>query len=89
MMSSHLSSRAKRAILLSPPDQVLTVMLTVSPQASRDELTSEIKQAGGSVVTWSDKTHLVNANLPASALESISKRTGVHYIETGGRYGQN
>lgn len=89
MMSSHLSSRAKRAVLLSPPDKVLSVMLTVSPRMSRDELTAEIEQVGGSVITWSEETHLVNANLPAGALESISKHKGVHYVETGGRYGKN
>ena len=89
MMSSHLSSRAKRAILLSSPDEVLTVMLTIGPKTSRDELTAEIEQAGGAVMSWSKQTNLVNANLPVGALESISKRKDVHYVETGGRYGKN
>lgn len=89
MMSSHLSSRAKREILLNPPEKILSVMLTVSPRTSRNELTVEIEKAGGSVVTWSGKTHLVNANVPVGALEAISNRKDVHYVETGGSFGKN
>lgn len=88
-MSSQLSSRAKKEILLTPPENMVSVLLTVSGSTGQPQLTHDVEESGGKVLSWSDTTNLVNVIIPAGKIESLAKLNGVTYVEVGGKYGEN
>jgi hypothetical protein len=87
-LSSHLSPRAKREMLLSPADKRIAALVSVTSSMDRGRFRQAVKQIGGDVVTWSDTTDLVNITIPAGALDTLAGMEGVVYVETGGHYGK-
>lgn len=85
-MSSQLSPRAKRQLLLSPADTMVSVLVTVSSSVDRTHFTQSVQKRGGTIVTWSDATNLVTLTIPARELEALAGMEGVVYVETGGHY---
>jgi len=85
-MSSQLSPRAKREMLLSPGDKKVSVLVTISTTVERTRFTQSVQQIGGAVVTWSDTTNLVTLTIPARQLEALAGMDGVVYVEAGGHY---
>lgn len=88
-MKSQLSSRAKKQVLLADPDKQISVLITVAGSVDREKLTADTEEIGGHVVSWSEKTNLVNATVPAGALETLAGFEGVTYIDVGGKFGSN
>ena len=86
-VSSQLSPRAKREILLSPADKVVSVLVNVSSSVDRARFTRSVQNLGGNVVTWADVTNLVTLTIPAGKLDTLAGIDGVIYVETGGHYG--
>jgi len=85
-LSSQLSPRAKREMLLSPADKMVSVLVSVSSSVDQARFTQSVQKIGGNVMTWSDATNLVTLTIPAGQLNALAGMDGVVYVETGGHY---
>lgn len=84
-LSSKLSPKAKKAVLLGAEEPVVC-LVQLGPAAERADLERNVRALGGSVQSWNAETDLAAIEISTSRLSELAELDGVVYVEVGERY---
>jgi hypothetical protein len=85
-LSKRLGPRARRLVQSSPPQEVISALVELSPTADQQTLQDEINRLGGRVRSWLTELRACTAEVPASRLTDLADLEGVSYVEAGERF---
>lgn len=71
---------------MADEDEVDRALVEVAPTANVARLQRWVRDAGGTVRSWTVETRLMGIELPARRFGDLATLDGVDYVEVGGRY---
>lgn len=84
--SRRLSPQAKKAAMLSAPEERVRVLIQLSAAADPEKLESALREQGADPGAWMEETLLLSAEIAAGRLEWLSEQPGVVYVEVATTY---
>lgn len=84
--STQLSPTAKKRLMFADGAESDTVVIEFAPTADTSVLRGQIEGLGGTVLSLTPETRLMNVTLPLLRLDELAETAGVSYVSMPERY---